>query len=90
MVAPAQSRSNFRIIAELCVRFSNWKTPMPDDPKNKGPQDRARVNIHEPHEVLYWCERFQCSEELLRECVQDVGVSAKAVELRIKTMRAAG
>jgi len=27
---------------------------MPDDLKNRGAQDRSRVNIHEDHEVRYW------------------------------------
>lgn len=31
---------------------------MADDKSNRGPADRARVNIHEPYEVEYWSKEF--------------------------------
>jgi hypothetical protein len=51
-----------------------------DDLKNKGPQDRARINVHEAHEVEYWTKKLGVSREKLEAAVKKVGVSAEAVE----------
>lgn len=52
---------------------------MPDDLTQAGAQDRSRININEPHEVRYWTQRFDVSEDALRRAVAQVGVSAQAV-----------
>ena len=52
---------------------------MPDDLTQAGAQDRSRINIDEPHEVRYWTQRFDVSEDALRRAVAQVGVSAEAV-----------
>jgi hypothetical protein len=52
---------------------------MPDDPQNRGGQDRTRVNIHQEHELRYWTRKFGVSREELEAAVQKVGVSARAV-----------
>ena len=52
---------------------------MPDDLKKKRPQDAKRINLGQPHEVRYWCSRFQCSELKLRQAVDAVGDSAARV-----------
>jgi hypothetical protein len=52
---------------------------MVDDLKNRGPADRARVNVNEPWEVRWWCQEFGCTEQQLRDAVRKVGVSADAV-----------
>lgn len=52
---------------------------MPDDLSQAGAQDRSRININEPHEVRYWTQRFDVSEEDLRRAVAQVGVSVEAV-----------
>jgi hypothetical protein len=52
---------------------------MSDDLKNAGPQDRARINIHEVHEVAYWTKELGVSKERLMEVIGEVGPSAKAV-----------
>ena len=49
---------------------------MPDDLQNRGPQDRARVNVHEPWEVAWRCREFGCTEAELRDAVDKVGVMA--------------
>jgi len=56
---------------------------MVDDLKNRGPQDRSRVNVNEPWEVRYWCGHFGCTEGQLRAAVAAVGVSADAVRRRL-------
>ena len=56
---------------------------MPDDKTNRGPQDRARINIHEPYEVKYWTQALGVTPEQLRQLVQQHGVSADAVRQAI-------
>jgi hypothetical protein len=57
---------------------------MADNLKDRGAQDRARVNVNEPHEVRYWTEKFGVSEEDLIQAVTVVGVSAAEVERYLK------
>ena len=52
---------------------------MADDLKNRGAQDRARVNIHEDHEVAYWTKKWGISKEELAAAVKKAGVSADAM-----------
>lgn len=53
---------------------------MADDMNQRGAQDRARVSLGENWEVDYWTNRFNCSEEELKQAVDQVGNSADAVE----------
>jgi hypothetical protein len=57
---------------------------MADDLKNRGPQDRARINVNEEHEVRYWTEKFGCTPEQLRAAVNVAGVMADSVENYLK------
>lgn len=52
---------------------------MSDDLTNAGAQDRARINVHEPHEVAYWTKELGISKERLIEVVGFAGTSVKAV-----------
>jgi hypothetical protein len=52
---------------------------MADDLKNRGAQDRSRVNIHEDHEVRYWTEKWGVTKEELADAVKRAGLSADAV-----------
>lgn len=52
---------------------------MPDSTQDRGGQDRARINIHQEHELRYWTQKFGVSREDLEAAVQKVGVSADAV-----------
>ncbi|HYD11471.1 MAG TPA: DUF3606 domain-containing protein [Allosphingosinicella sp.] len=52
---------------------------MADDLKDRGAQDRARININEEHEVRYWTEALGVNEQQLRAAVAEVGVSADEV-----------
>jgi hypothetical protein len=38
---------------------------MAHDLKNRGTQDRSRVNVHEDHEVRYWTQKWNVSKEQL-------------------------
>lgn len=56
---------------------------MSDNLQNRGPQDRSRINIHEPWEVRWWTQELRVSETELRSAVNAVGVSAAAVRQRL-------
>jgi hypothetical protein len=57
---------------------------MADNLQDRGAQDRARVNVNEAHEVRYWTEKFEVSEEDLIQAVSIVGVSADEVGRYLK------
>jgi len=52
---------------------------MPDNLTDRGPQDRARINLDEEWEVRYWTEELDITEEQLRTIVAKVGASAEEV-----------
>jgi hypothetical protein len=52
---------------------------MADDLGNRGAQDRSRIDINEAHEVRYWTQRFDVTEEALRKAVAEVGVSVDEI-----------
>jgi hypothetical protein len=52
---------------------------MADDLKNRGAQDRVRVNVNEDHEVRYWTQKWGVSKEQLAAVVNKVGVSSEVV-----------
>jgi len=57
---------------------------MNDDLKQKGSQDRSRINTNEDYEVRYWSKKFGVSADQLKEAVKKVGNSAEAVEKELK------
>jgi hypothetical protein len=59
---------------------------MPDDLSNRGPADRSRINLMEPHEVQYWADKFDVSKERLSEAVRKVGHSVEAVSRELKRL----
>ncbi|GAA3959442.1 DUF3606 domain-containing protein [Hymenobacter antarcticus] len=61
---------------------------MSDNLQDRGPADRARVNVHEAHEVRYWTQKFNCSAELLRAAVAKAGVLADAVDRELRNRAA--
>jgi hypothetical protein len=52
---------------------------MSDDLKNHGAQNRARINLSEEHEVLYWTKALGVTKEELTAVVYKVGNSVEAV-----------
>jgi Protein of unknown function (DUF3606) len=56
---------------------------MSDDMNNRGPQDRARINLSEEHEVRYWTNALGVSKEQLAAAVQAVGASADRVRAHL-------
>ena len=67
------------------VRLGDYESAlMVDDKSNRGPADATRVNVSQPHELRYWCEKFSCTPTELRMAVRAVGVMARAVEAHLK------
>ncbi len=60
---------------------------MSDDLNNRGPQDRARINLSEEHEVRYWTTALGVEEEELRRIVGEVGDQAEAVRTALAEKR---
>jgi hypothetical protein len=52
---------------------------MSDDLKNRGAQDRSRINVNEPWEVKRWTKELGVTEEQLRELVRQHGISVDKV-----------
>lgn len=49
---------------------------MSDDLKNRGVQDRSRINVNEEHEVRYWTQELDLTREQLEAAVKAAGVMA--------------
>lgn len=56
---------------------------MSDDLKDRGPQDRARINLEEEHGVRYWTHALGVSKEQLAVAVKAVGSSADRVRAHL-------
>jgi hypothetical protein len=39
----------------------------------KNPADAYLVHLHEEWEVIYWCKKYNCSKDELRQAVEAVG-----------------
>ena len=52
---------------------------MADNLKDRGPQDRSRINVNERWELEYWTRHFGVNEEQLRTAVNSAGTSVEAV-----------
>ncbi len=57
---------------------------MSDNLSQRGPQDRARINMNEKWEVAYWTRELGVSEEELARAVQQAGNSAQAVREHLR------
>ena len=54
-----------------------------DDLLIKERLDGSRINLHEPYEVNYWCEKFNCTVTELQNAVHAVGTSAAKVQAHL-------
>ena len=61
---------------------------MADDLKNKGAQDRARINVNEDHELVYWTKELGCTADELRAAIKVVGVMATSVRQHLARNKA--
>jgi len=56
---------------------------MADDLRNRGNQDRSRVNINEKWEVEYWTKKWGVTRAQLVAAVKEVGVSVAALAKKL-------
>lgn len=57
---------------------------MADDKSKTGSPDRDRINLSEDYEVRYWTKELGVSERELRDAVQAVGNTSKAVREHLR------
>ena len=50
-----------------------------DNKQDRGPADRARINIHEPYELQYWSKELNVTPEELKKAVEQKGVMVSDV-----------
>jgi hypothetical protein len=53
---------------------------MPDNPEDRGPADRSRINTSEDYEVRYWTKKLGVSADALKQAVAKVGPMVADVE----------
>jgi hypothetical protein len=58
---------------------------MSDNLQDRGQQDRARINLHEQHEIQYWTKALRVTREELEQAVKQAGNSAEAVRQHLRT-----
>ena len=61
---------------------------MTDSMKNRGAQDRDRIDVSQEHECRYWTSKFGVSYRELRAVVEKVGPMVKDVEKYFATNKA--
>ena len=57
---------------------------MSDDKSKRDFRDRDRINVNEPYELQYWCEKFGISKEKLRQIVEKTGPMVQDVKKQIQ------
>jgi Protein of unknown function (DUF3606) len=80
----AKSRTTRRKSRSTVSSTHRRTTRTRDDRTKRGPQDRARINVHEPWEVRYWCDRLGVSAPELRRAVKAAGPLAKDVRRQLR------
>ena len=58
---------------------------MSDDPNTRGEPDRSRINVNQEHELRYWTQALDVTEEELREAVRAVGASVSEVRESLRS-----
>jgi hypothetical protein len=58
---------------------------MPDNLKQRGGQDRKRIDVTQEHELRDWSKKFGVSQDQLKDAVRAVGDRAEAVEKHLRT-----
>ena len=65
------------------VKSDETLARMADDLAKRGATDRARINVHEAHEVRYWAKELGVTEQELKAAVAKAGVMADAVRRQL-------
>ena len=61
---------------------------MADNLQQRGGRDRARIDVHQDHELRDWSRRFGVSPEQLKRAVAAAGTDAKQVEAWLREHKA--
>ena len=64
---------------------SDGDIEMADDLGNRGPRDRGRIALDEPHEVHYWTRALGVTEAQLRAAIQATGDATHAVRRQLQS-----
>ena len=91
LTALQRANKNFTLFAEWVglggPSILTQRCYMADDKTNRGPAGRARINVHEPHQVAYWTKELDVTPEKLEDLVLDHGTSAEAIRSAIAGKR---
>ena len=58
---------------------------MADHPGNRGPRDRGRIALEQPHEIRYWTGALGVTESQLRLAILAAGDATHAVRQQLQT-----
>lgn len=58
---------------------------MSDNLKERGTQDRHRIDVSQEHECRYWSKKFGVSADELKAAVKQAGPMATDVEAHLKS-----
>jgi len=61
---------------------------MADNLQQRGGRDRARIDVHQDHELRDWSRKFGVSPEQLKRAVAAAGTDAKQVEAWLREHKA--
>jgi len=65
----------------------NTPVPPAEDATPGDLKDRARINVNDPAERAFWCQKFGCSETQLRNAVKMVGVTPNKVRTQLAQLK---
>lgn len=60
---------------------------MPDNTGTRGEPDRSLINVNQDHELRYWTQTLDVTEDELRAAVEAVGTSADKVREYLQRRR---
>lgn len=66
------------------------ESEMSDNLKNRGGQDRQRIDVNQDYELRDWSKKFGVSQEQVKEAVQAVGDRADKVEQYLRGREGSG
>jgi hypothetical protein len=61
---------------------------MADELKDRGPRDRAQINVTGDWEVRWWCKELGCTTTQLVNAIKSVGPTADKVRAYLKKPKA--
>ena len=66
--------------------WNDWGTDQEHEGDIPSP-DMSRVAVDDPYEVRRWCQRFVCTQALLKRAVEKVGDDPAAVRAQLLLWR---